>query len=87
MYGWPLVWLVAKSCLVQRLLAPDYLGWVMGWQVAKPWRVLDLEMAHWWAERGSRVCGCSAGVPGSSISWGVWPVPDIADCGFYSIPN
>ena len=39
----------------------------MGWLSVEPWGVLGLVLAQLWAESGSGVGGCRAGVPESSV--------------------
>lgn len=38
-FGWPIVWLVARSCLVQRLPAAYWWGLVTSWLTEKPWGI------------------------------------------------
>ena len=44
--GWPLVWLVTRPCLVQRLPATGWWGWVTTWLAAEPQLFPGLVLAH-----------------------------------------
>ena len=52
--AWPLLWLVVRPCLVQRLLATGCSGQVLKQLAVEPQRASGLMLAHQWADSGSR---------------------------------
>ena len=66
-HSWPLVYLVAKPCLVRRLLATGGQGWDTRLLAAGPQGVLRLVLAHWQAKPSCGGVCCGTSVPGSSV--------------------
>ena len=63
-----MVQLVARSCLVRRLLTVGRQGQDMRWLAIEPQGVRGPVLAHWWVELVSRVGGHGPGTPESSVS-------------------
>ena len=65
--GWPLVQLVVRPCLVQRLSAAGWWGHVTRQLTAEPQGAPGLVLAHWWVKPGP---GVSASLlAGRARSW------------------
>ena len=82
------VQLVARPCLVWRLLLTDGWGWVTRWLAVEPQEILGLVLTYWWEELGSGMSSCIAGVLHLvSACWWAWLVPDTTGSGVRGIPE
>ena len=64
--------MVARPCLVQRLMITGGCGWLMRCLAAETWVVPGLVPAHWWAVRVSKPLGL---LP---TCWQVKPDPGVS---------
>ena len=83
--AWPSVVSVTKPCLVWRLPATAGWDWVTRCLAPEPREILELVVAHWWAEPGSGMDGTVLDVV--LAWWFAGLIPDMADCGVWHIPN
>ena len=60
---WPLVWLTARPCFVQKLPGAFWWGWVTRQQTAEPQGTPGLVLDYWQAEQAHGVWLQSLGIP------------------------